>query len=67
MAKAFDSHIGSGTDTSVIMPYDIWKGRVAQKGALSRFCASSFLMFWQMDITPHKCHVSSPNCSWEFK
>ena len=63
MAKAFDSHIGSGINTSAIMPCDVQNGHMAQKGAPSHCGVSSFLVLWQIDITPHKCHISSLNCS----
>jgi len=43
MAKAFDSHISSGINTSVLMPYDVQNGHMARKGASSRFGASLFL------------------------
>ena len=40
MAKAFDSHIGSGINTSVLMPCDVQNGHMARKGA------SLFWPFW---------------------
>ena len=46
MEEAFDSHIGLGINTLVIMLCDVQNGHVAQKGAPSRFGVSSFLAFW---------------------
>ena len=45
------------------MPCDIQNGHVARNGAPNYFGAFSLLAFWQIDITPHKCHVPSLNCS----